>query len=166
MKVTLAHLLDHLIITNSSLDIVSPIEREIRSLSHGLSSVKDEQEYIVIRERTHRNTAESTNDRVKWWSILQVAVLFAVVAWQVFYLKVSRQTCVYLYLILMPRNSRSSRSSGRSSLWVSVVGQPNLFPYLFLSRVTGGRRLEGVSSLGMNPRATSSKSTWVSLNVR
>ncbi|KAH9943398.1 supernatant protein factor C-terminal domain-containing protein [Epithele typhae] len=68
-------------------DIVSPIEREIRTLSHGLASVKDEQEYIVVRERTHRNTAESSNDRVKWWSILQVLVLFAVVAWQVYYLK-------------------------------------------------------------------------------
>jgi len=51
--------------------------------------VKDEQEYIVIRERTHRNTAESTNARVKWWSILQTAVLFSVVAWQVYYLKVT-----------------------------------------------------------------------------
>ena len=50
--------------------------------------MKDEQEYIVVRERTHRNTAESTNDRVKWWSILQAIVLFAVVAWQVYYLKV------------------------------------------------------------------------------
>ncbi|KAL1946749.1 hypothetical protein VTO73DRAFT_14853 [Trametes versicolor] len=68
-------------------DIVSPIEREIRQLSHGLTSVKDEQEYIVVRERTHRNTAESTNDRVKWWSILQAIVLFSVVAWQVYYLK-------------------------------------------------------------------------------
>ena len=69
-------------------DIVSPIEREVRSLSHGLTAVKDEQEYIVVRERTHRNTAESTNDRVKWWSILQAIVLFSVVAWQVWYLKV------------------------------------------------------------------------------
>ena len=51
-------------------------------------SVKDEQEYIVIRERTHRNTAESTNERVKWWSVAQVIILFAVVAWQVYYLKV------------------------------------------------------------------------------
>jgi len=68
-------------------DVVAPIEREIRTLAHGLTSVKDEQEYIVIRERTHRNTAESTNGRVKWWSILQTAVLFSVVAWQVYYLK-------------------------------------------------------------------------------
>ncbi|KAH9973025.1 emp24/gp25L/p24 family/GOLD-domain-containing protein [Lactifluus volemus] len=68
-------------------DVVAPIEREIRLLAHGLTSVKDEQEYIVVRERTHRNTAESTNSRVKWWSILQTIVLFSVVAWQVYYLK-------------------------------------------------------------------------------
>merc|ERR1711939_135546 len=65
----------------------APIEREIRALSAGLEAVKDEQEYIVVRERLHRNTAESTNDRVKYWSILQTAMLFAVCAWQVFYLK-------------------------------------------------------------------------------
>ena len=58
-------------------------------MAHSLASVKDEQEYIMIRERTHRNTAESTNSRVKWWSILQAVVLFSVVAWQVYYLKVS-----------------------------------------------------------------------------
>lgn len=68
--------------------MVAPIEREIRQLAHGLAAVKDEQEYIVVREKTHRNTAESTNDRVKWWSVLQAVVLFAVVGWQVYYLKV------------------------------------------------------------------------------
>lgn len=70
-------------------DIVAPVEREIRSLAIGLLAVKDEQEYIVVRERRHRDTAESTNDRVKWWSVLQTVVLFSVVAWQVYYLKVS-----------------------------------------------------------------------------
>jgi hypothetical protein len=70
-------------------EIVAPIEREVRLLAHGLTSVKDEQEYIVVRERTHRNTAESTNARVKWWSIMQAIVLFSVVAWQVYYLKVT-----------------------------------------------------------------------------
>jgi hypothetical protein len=74
-------------------DVVAPVEREIRSLSNGLTSVKDEQEYIVVRERTHRNTAESTNGRVKWWSVLQTIVLFSVVAWQVYYLKVRVLPC-------------------------------------------------------------------------
>jgi len=68
-------------------DVVAPIEREIRKLAAGLVSVKDEQEYIIVREKTHRNTAESTNSRVKWWSVLQAIVLFSVVAWQVYYLK-------------------------------------------------------------------------------
>lgn len=69
-------------------DQVAPIEREIRTLANGLKSVKDEQEYIVVRERTHRDTAESTNERVKWWSIAQVIILILVVGWQVYYLKV------------------------------------------------------------------------------
>lgn len=33
-----------------------PIEREIRDLAAGLQAVKDEQEYLVIRERVHRNS--------------------------------------------------------------------------------------------------------------
>jgi len=68
-------------------ETIAPIEREIRNLAKGLQSVKDEQEYIVVRERVHRNTAESTNSRVKWWSILQTVVLFSVCAWQIYYLK-------------------------------------------------------------------------------
>ncbi|KAJ3550183.1 hypothetical protein NMY22_g608 [Coprinellus aureogranulatus] len=77
----------HGVIYVSGDDVVAPVEREIRALAAGLTSVKDEQEYIVVRERTHRNTAESTNSRVKWWSILQAVVLFSVVAWQIYYLK-------------------------------------------------------------------------------
>lgn len=69
-------------------DAVEPIEREIRKFAAGLGSVRDEQEYMMLRERTHRNTAESTNSRVKWWSVIQTVVLFSVVGWQVWYLKV------------------------------------------------------------------------------
>ncbi|KAL7410347.1 emp24/gp25L/p24 family/GOLD-domain-containing protein [Mrakia frigida] len=65
----------------------APIEREIRALADSLQDVKDEQEYIVVRERVHRNTAESTNSRVKYWSIFQGAALMLVCAWQVYYLK-------------------------------------------------------------------------------
>ncbi|KZT41101.1 supernatant protein factor, C-terminal domain-containing protein [Sistotremastrum suecicum HHB10207 ss-3] len=66
---------------------IAPMEREIRDLAIGLQSVKDEQEYIVVREKVHRNTAESTNDRVKWWSIVQGIVLFLVCGWQIYYLR-------------------------------------------------------------------------------
>ncbi|SNX84271.1 related to EMP24 protein precursor [Melanopsichium pennsylvanicum] len=64
-----------------------PIEREIRDLAAGLQAVKDEQEYLVIRERVHRNTAESTNTRVKWWSIIQGFILIAVCSCQVYFVK-------------------------------------------------------------------------------
>ncbi|KAI5454946.1 p24 complex component [Naganishia albida] len=66
---------------------IAPVEHEIRQLAAGLQGIKDEQEYIVVRERVHRDTAESTNDRVKWWSILQTVMLVAVCAWNVHYLK-------------------------------------------------------------------------------
>lgn len=62
-------------------------ETIVRQLSELLAQVKDEQSYIVLRERTHRNTAESTNSRVKWWSIFQMIVLVAEGIFQVWWLK-------------------------------------------------------------------------------
>ncbi|KAL8692082.1 MAG: hypothetical protein Q9218_002811 [Villophora microphyllina] len=64
-----------------------PLEVEVKQLSELLSQVKDEQSYIVVRERTHRNTAESTNGRVKWWSIFQLGVLLGEGIFQVWWLK-------------------------------------------------------------------------------
>jgi len=64
-----------------------PVEKEIKSLVELLSQVKDEQGYIVVRERTHRNTAESTNARVKWWSIFQLGVLIGEGVFQVWFLR-------------------------------------------------------------------------------
>ncbi|KAI8092416.1 emp24/gp25L/p24 family/GOLD-domain-containing protein, partial [Gilbertella persicaria] len=64
-----------------------PLEREIAELAESIFSVKAQQEYIVVRERQHRDTAESTNDRVKWWSIGQLGLLITVCLWQVYYLK-------------------------------------------------------------------------------
>ncbi|KIV78875.1 hypothetical protein, variant [Exophiala sideris] len=64
-----------------------PLEAEVRQLSELLAQVKDEQAYIVVRERTHRNTAESTNSRVKWWSIFQLGVLIGEGIFQVWWLK-------------------------------------------------------------------------------
>jgi hypothetical protein len=59
----------------------------VKKLSELLAQVRDEQSYIVMRERTHRNTAESTNGRVKWWSIFQLGVLIGEGIFQVWWLK-------------------------------------------------------------------------------
>jgi hypothetical protein len=64
-----------------------PLEKEVRTLSELIAQVKDEQGYIVVRERTHRNTAESTNARVKWWSLFQIIILFGEGIFQVWWIK-------------------------------------------------------------------------------
>ncbi|RDI87203.1 hypothetical protein Vi05172_g2657 [Venturia inaequalis] len=64
-----------------------PLEKEVRHLAELMSQVKDEQGYIVVRERMHRNTAESTNARVKWWSLFQIIVLVGEGVFQVWWLK-------------------------------------------------------------------------------
>ncbi|CZT22861.1 probable EMP24 protein precursor [Ramularia collo-cygni] len=64
-----------------------PLEKEVRQMTELMAQVKDEQGYIVVRERTHRNTAESTNARVKWWSIFQIGVLLGEGVFQVWWLK-------------------------------------------------------------------------------
>lgn len=49
---------------------VAPVEAEIRALSTGLQGVKDEQEYIVVRERVHRDSESESSLRVlKPWGI-------------------------------------------------------------------------------------------------
>ncbi|KAK9475295.1 emp24/gp25L/p24 family/GOLD-domain-containing protein [Dipodascopsis tothii] len=64
-----------------------PIENEIRTLATLVQQIKDEQEYLLVRERVHRNTAESTNSRVKWWSLFQLGVVAGTGIFQVYYLK-------------------------------------------------------------------------------
>lgn len=59
----------------------------VKKLSELLAQVKDEQEYIVVRERTHRNTAESTNSRVKWWNIFILGVVIGESVFQVWWLR-------------------------------------------------------------------------------
>lgn len=64
-----------------------PLEVEVRKLSEMLERVKDEQSYIVVRERTHRNTAESTNSRVKWWNLFVIGVVIGESIFQVWWLR-------------------------------------------------------------------------------
>ncbi len=64
-----------------------PLEEEVRKLSELFAQVKDEQSYIVVRERTHRNTAESTNGRVKWWNMFVISIVIGESVFQVWWLR-------------------------------------------------------------------------------
>jgi hypothetical protein len=66
---------------------LNPLENSILKLSEHLHAVRDAQEYAKVRERTCRNTTESTNERVMWWSILETISLFAVGAFQIYQLR-------------------------------------------------------------------------------
>ncbi|MES1913965.1 MAG: hypothetical protein MHM6MM_006106 [Cercozoa sp. M6MM] len=48
---------------------LTPLELRVRGLARSLKAVKDEQHFLKVRERTARNTNESTNARVLWWSV-------------------------------------------------------------------------------------------------
>lgn len=63
------------------------LEGQLKLLKRTIEDVSHETEYLRVRERTHRNTAESTNDRVKWWSIAQILFVVANAVFQVAYLK-------------------------------------------------------------------------------
>lgn len=63
------------------------LDGQLKFLKQIIDQLAQESEYLQIRERTHRNTAESTNARVKWWSIAQLVVVAGSVIFQVAYLK-------------------------------------------------------------------------------
>ena len=51
---------------------LTELEVEIRKLNDKLRDIMKEVEYQRKREEAFRNTSESTNSRVQWWSIAQV----------------------------------------------------------------------------------------------
>ncbi|KAG5858486.1 hypothetical protein JTB14_011340 [Gonioctena quinquepunctata] len=63
------------------------LEEMIKELSGSLSGVKQEQEYMQVRDRIHRSISESTNSRVVMWSFFEALILVAMTVGQVYYLK-------------------------------------------------------------------------------
>jgi len=59
----------------------------IQKLSLRSDEIVDQQQYAITRESVHRDTAESTNSRVCWWTGLEACCLVCLAAFQVTYLK-------------------------------------------------------------------------------
>lgn len=59
----------------------------IEFIPAALTGVKQEQEYMQVRDRIHRSINESTNSRVVMWSFFEALILVAMTIGQVYYLK-------------------------------------------------------------------------------
>jgi p24 family protein beta-1 len=64
-------------------DSVQSMRITAQRLHAKLQQIDTMQNYHYHRERQHRNTAESTNTRVQWWTIAETAVILSVVTLQV-----------------------------------------------------------------------------------
>ncbi|XP_017783386.1 PREDICTED: transmembrane emp24 domain-containing protein eca-like [Nicrophorus vespilloides] len=66
---------------------LSELQLRIRQLLDQVEQITKEQNYQRYREERFRQTSESTNSRVLWWSVTQTAVLIVMGAWQMKHLK-------------------------------------------------------------------------------
>jgi hypothetical protein len=66
-----------------------PIEKMTMQLADGLQELRNEQQYLKIRERMHRDTIESTNTRITLYSVGEIVLIVGVGVAQLWYLKSS-----------------------------------------------------------------------------
>ena len=64
-----------------------PVEAELRRVGEVAQEVVGELEYLRTREMALRDTNESTNERVKWFSIGTMGMLVGLGIWQIIYLR-------------------------------------------------------------------------------
>ncbi|GLH11829.1 hypothetical protein R5R35_013020 [Gryllus longicercus] len=66
---------------------LSEIQLRVRQLLDQVEQITKEQNYQRYREERFRQTSESTNQRVLWWSVTQTCLLLGMGAWQMRHLK-------------------------------------------------------------------------------
>lgn len=71
----------------SAAEKLKPLEVELRRVEELADEVVDELAYLKNREERLRDTNESTNDRVKNFSLLVIIVLVSMGLWQINYLR-------------------------------------------------------------------------------
>jgi hypothetical protein len=68
----------------AQMDKVSLFADQLEDKVHDLL---DQQDYAITREAIHRDTAESTNSRVLWWSLGQVSMVVTMSLVQMYFIK-------------------------------------------------------------------------------
>merc|ERR1712194_806800 len=71
-------------VTKNHTDVVKDTVEQMHAR---ILSVLDQQQFTITREAVHRETAERTNTRVIWWTVVEVITLIALAGFQVYYLR-------------------------------------------------------------------------------
>lgn len=71
----------------SAQDSVDYMRAAAQRLTGKLHQIVDAQLYHYHRERRHRNTIESTNDRVSWWAGAETGAVILAAAVQIFFIR-------------------------------------------------------------------------------
>jgi len=71
----------------ASQEHLSALEVSVRRLNDKIRDIRGEQNYQRNREIIFRDTSESTNGRVMWWSVIQTMILVGTGLWQITHLK-------------------------------------------------------------------------------
>ncbi|CAI5758184.1 unnamed protein product [Candida verbasci] len=66
---------------------LKPNEVELKKIDSLINEISSELQYLKGREERMRNTNESTNSRVKWFSIIIILSLVGLGVWQIQYLR-------------------------------------------------------------------------------
>lgn len=72
---------------NEADEKLKPIEADLRRAEEVMNEVIAEMDYLRTREAKLRDTNESTNERVKWFSIGSITLMLVLGVWQAFYLR-------------------------------------------------------------------------------
>jgi hypothetical protein len=54
---------------------LTPLEESLKSIAVHLEDVQKDQRYLKLREQRHRDTAESTNSRIYFYSLVESIAL-------------------------------------------------------------------------------------------
>jgi len=68
-------------------DVLTPMQTSLLAISNSLDVIQVDQTHLRIREQVHRDTAESTNTRVYFYSLIESILLLIISIGQVFYLR-------------------------------------------------------------------------------
>jgi len=67
--------------------VLTPVEHSLGEIDRALETIRVDLMYLRGRESAHRDTAESTNERVLWYSVIESLVLVTISLGQVYYLR-------------------------------------------------------------------------------